>query len=207
MAGEEVPRSVLAPALVGLTVLFLWLSAAGAGGWAPLLANPARATFVAASVLLTAVAVRSPFNLSTGKREDTGNRWIIVPGALIPALAAWLLPRLDRNDRWVIDGDTIRWIGVVLYILGGALRIWPIFVLGRRFSGLVAIQEGHELVTDGPYRWIRIPSYLGGLIAVVGWAFVFRSALGLAFLLTVLWPTVARIRSEERLLSSEFGAS
>ena len=47
---------------------------------------------------------------------------------------------------------------------GGALRIWPVFVLGRRFSGLVAIQPGHTLVTTGIYSVIRNPSYLGLLI-------------------------------------------
>ena len=39
----------------------------------------------------------------------------------------------------------IRWLGVVLFTVGGALRLWPVFVLGRRFSGLVAIQPGHTL--------------------------------------------------------------
>jgi hypothetical protein len=50
-----------------------------------------------------------------------------------------------------LDGDTIRWHGVVLLAAGGALRIWPVFVLGHRFSGLVAIQPGHKLVTSGVY--------------------------------------------------------
>ena len=48
------------------------------------------------------------------------------------------------------------------------MRIWPIFVLGRRFSGLVAIQPGHELVTDGIYGVIRHPSYLGLIVMTLG---------------------------------------
>ena len=52
----------------------------------------------------------------------------------------------------------------MLFAVGGALRIWPVFVLGRRFSGLVAIQPGHTLVTTGIYSVIRNPSYLGLLI-------------------------------------------
>jgi protein-S-isoprenylcysteine O-methyltransferase Ste14 len=55
----------------------------------------------------------------------------------------------------------VRWLGVVLFAAGGALRIWPVFVLGPRFSGLVAIQPGHTLATSGPYRIVRHPSYLG----------------------------------------------
>jgi hypothetical protein len=45
----------------------------------------------------------------------------------------------------------MRWLGVGLFVAGGALRLWPVFVLGRRFSGLVAIQPGHTLVTRGVY--------------------------------------------------------
>src|SRR4030095_3743791 len=80
-----------------------------------------------------------------------------------------------RNGVWVIDGDAVRWLGVVLAAAGGALRIWPVYVLGRRFSGLVAIQAGHRLVTDGVYGIIRHPSYLGLLINALGWALAFRS--------------------------------
>jgi protein-S-isoprenylcysteine O-methyltransferase Ste14 len=206
MAGEDIPRSILLLGHLGLTFLFLSLCAAGAGGWAAFLSSPARATFAAATLLLAAGWMLSPFNVSTGRREDARNRWVMLPGVAFPAVAAWLFARLDVRDRWVVDGDTIRWLGVAIYLVGGALRLWPIFVLGRRFSGLVAIQEGHTLVTDGPYRWIRNPSYLGGLVGVVGWALVFRSAVGLLLAVVLLWPTVARIDAEEALLASEFGA-
>jgi protein-S-isoprenylcysteine O-methyltransferase Ste14 len=56
---------------------------------------------------------------------------------------------------------------------GGALRIWPIFILGRRFSGLVAIQPGHELVTSGIYGIIRPPEHLGMIILMIGRALAF----------------------------------
>lgn len=42
-------------------------------------------------------------------------------------------------------------------------------VLGKRFSGLVAIQPGHMLVTGGIYRHIRNPSYLGLLVNSIAW--------------------------------------
>ena len=77
-------------------------------------------------------------------------------------------------------------------------------VLGRRFSGLVAIQPGHTLVTAGLYGVIRHPSWLGLLVNSLGWALAFR--LGVGELLTALLiPLVARIRAEERLLHSQFG--
>lgn len=206
MAAEEVPRWLLAPGLIALTLLCFSLSAAGWGGWGPLLSNPARATFVALSLAAMVIALLSPLNVSSGKREDTRNRWILLPGLLGPLLLFWLLAYLDRRDRWVVDGDTARWVGVALVLVGSVLRIWPMFVLGRRFSGLVAIQEGHTLVTDGPYRFIRNPSYLGALLGAIGWPLVFRSAPGvivIALLGGVL--LVARMDAEEALLASEFG--
>ena len=88
---------------------------------------------------------------------------------------------------------------------GGALRIWPVFVLGRRFSGLVAIQPGHTLVTSGVYGVIRHPSYLGLLVNSLGWALAFRSVVGVLLTALLIPPLLARIRAEERLLRAQFG--
>jgi len=51
-------------------------------------------------------------------------------------------------------------------------------VLGRWFSGLVAIQPGHTLVTTGICDVIRHPSYLWLLVSTLGWGLTFRSVLG-----------------------------
>jgi protein-S-isoprenylcysteine O-methyltransferase Ste14 len=112
----------------------------------------------------------------------------------------------DRNEFWTLDGDAIRWLGVVLYTVGGALRLWPVVVLGNRFSGLVAIQPGHTLVTSGVYGVIRHPSYLGLLVNTLGWVLAFRSEVGLVITALIIPPLLARIRAEERLLRTEFGA-
>ena len=61
-------------------------------------------------------------------------------------------------------------------------------------------------MTTGLYARIRHPSYLGLLVASLGWALVFRSAVGLLLTAALLVPLVARIRDEERLLAAEFGA-
>jgi len=94
----------------------------------------------------------------------------------------------------------------LLFIVGGGLRLWPVFVLGHRFSGLVAIQPGHRLVTEGIYRHLRNPSYLGLVINAIGWALAFRSVVGLLLAALTLIPLIARIHSEEALLRTQFGA-
>jgi len=155
-----------------------------------------------------ALAVASFFaggNLSSGVREDRRNRWVIVAFGVIGLLDAYLPAYTDRKELWTIDGDTIRWLGVVLFAAGGALRLWPVCVLGDRFSGLVAIQPGHTLVTGGVYGVIRHPSYLGLLVNSLGWGLAFRSGVGALLTALLIPPLVARIRAEERLLRAQFG--
>jgi len=70
----------------------------------------------------------------------------------------------------------------------------------------VAIQPGHELVTNGVYGLVRNPSYVGMLMMSLGWGLAFRSWLGVALAALTIPPLIARIYAEERMLASEFGA-
>jgi protein-S-isoprenylcysteine O-methyltransferase Ste14 len=124
---------------------------------------------------------------------------------LIGPLSAYLPAYTDRRGFLAIDGDAVRWLGVFLFAAGGALRLWPVFVLGRRFSGLVTIQPGHTLVTTGAHSVIRHPSYLGPLINALGWALAFRSGIGALLTALLIPPLLARIRAEETLLRTQFG--
>ena len=158
----------IALVLVG-TVVQLGLAVLGLGGFTAFFSRP---SLIALAIALFAVSMAALFaggNLSPGVREDRSNRWVIIAIVLIGLLDLYLPAYTDRKEFWTIDGDTIRWLGVVLFAAGGALRIWPVFVLGDRFSGLVAIQSGHTLVTEGVYGVIRHPSYLGLLVNSLGW--------------------------------------
>jgi protein-S-isoprenylcysteine O-methyltransferase Ste14 len=197
------PTLVLA-SVAGILV-YVGLAIVGWGGFGPFFSNPARIALVVATVAMVVVGLSNSVNLSSGEREDRSNRWVIGALGLIAILSAWLPAFTDRKEFWVLDGDAVRWLGVALYVGGGALRMWPVFVLGRRFSGLVAIQPGHALVTGGIYSHIRNPSYLGLLVLSLGWALAFRSGVGVLLAALNVLPIVARIRSEEKLLRSHFG--
>jgi protein-S-isoprenylcysteine O-methyltransferase Ste14 len=187
------------------TAAYLALAILGFGGPAAFFAHDALIGLTVAVGLMSFASLFVGGNLSAGKREDRGNRWVIAAFAVIAVLSAWLPAYTDRHEFWTIDGEAVRWTGVVLFLIGGALRLWPVYVLGNRFSGLVAIQPGHTLQTEGIYRVIRHPSYLGLLLNAVGWALAFRSGVGLLLAALNLVPLIARIRAEERLLLSEFG--
>ncbi len=199
-----IPTGRLALIVVG-TAVQLGLAVLGWGGFTAFFSHPA---LIALTIALLAVAGAALFaggNLSPGVREDRGNRWVIAVIALIGLLDLYLPAYTDRQEFWTIDGNAIRWLGVVLFAAGGALRIWPVFVLGRRFSGLVAIQPGHTLVTNGAYGVIRHPSYLGLLVNALGWGLAFRSGVGVLLTALLIPPILARIRAEEALLRTHFG--
>ncbi|MGO8799440.1 MAG: methyltransferase family protein [Roseiarcus sp.] len=191
---------------LGGTAVYLGLAVLGRGGVGAFFAQPA---LVALAVVLFALAVVALFaggNLSPGVREDRANRWVIGAFGLIGLLLGYLPALTDRTGFWTLDGDALRWLGVALFAAGGALRLWPVFVLGDRFSGLVAIQPGHRLVTSGVYGVIRNPSYLGLLVSSLGWALAFRAGAGVVLVALLIPPLIARMRAEEALLRAQFGA-
>jgi protein-S-isoprenylcysteine O-methyltransferase Ste14 len=191
-----------------LVVLFqLGLAILGWGGWSAFFSHPPLVALGIVTVVLTAVALFSGGNLSSGEQEDRGNRWVLIAFSVIMILISFLPAYTDRKGIFVFDGNTIRWLGIVLFSAGGALRLWPVFVLGRRFSGLVAIQPEHKLVTTGIYSRIRNPSYLGLLVSTLGWALAFRSGAGVLLAALTIPPLVARMRAEEKLLRAHFGSA
>lgn len=194
-------------ALIALgSTAYLGAAIAGWGGFAAFFAHPALAALAGVLGAISVTAFFAGGNISTGVREDRGNRWVLAAFGVIGVLSGFVPAWTDRIGVWTIDGAAVRWLGVVLFAAGGALRLWPVFVLGERFSGLVAIQKGHTLVTHGPYRLIRHPSYLGVILVMAGWSLAFRSGAGLLLTALTLLPLYARIVAEERLLAATFGA-
>jgi len=207
---EEGVLPMLSPAarlllVVGGTVIYLALAILAYGGIVAFFSQPALAALAIVVVLLSIAGYFAGGNVSAGEREDRGNRWVLTAFGVLLLLDVCLPPWCDAHAVWIFDGEAVRWIGVALFVAGGALRLWPVYVLGNRFSGLVAIQKGHRLVTNGIYGIIRHPSYLGMLVNSLGWGLAFRSVLGVLLTAALAVPLHARIQAEERLLASQFG--
>jgi protein-S-isoprenylcysteine O-methyltransferase Ste14 len=185
--------------------VYAGLAILGWVGFRSFFSHPALIALVVVLFALSGVSFFAGGNLSPGVREARGDRWVILVFMIIGFLNAYLPAYTDRKEFWTIDGDTVRWLGVVLFTAGGTLRIWPVFVLGRRFSGLVAIQSGHTLVTNGVYGVVRHPSYLGLFINSLGWSLAFRSGVGVILMLLLVAPLISRISAEESLLRAHFG--
>ncbi|KAH7927998.1 ICMT-domain-containing protein [Leucogyrophana mollusca] len=122
-------------------------------------------------------------------------------------------------DRYVIAGAAVT-------ILGSIARLWAIRTLGRHFTHELSIKKEHKLVTDGPYAWVRHPSYTAGavtsmgliilhaspgsLVRACGWldSWVGRTLVGIwmAQFLSGFAMTLARSVREDGYLRAHFGA-
>jgi protein-S-isoprenylcysteine O-methyltransferase Ste14 len=197
------------PRLAAFTIIslaiYLGLAIAGAGGPNRFFSYPPLIALTVVTIALGAAAIFTEAHIGAGVREDRSNRWVIGALGILGVIGAYLPAYTDRYDILTFGGEGVRWVGVALYALGGALRLAPVFVLGRRFSGLVAIQPGHRLVSDGIYGVIRHPSYLGLFVNALGWGLAYRAGVGVAIAVMMLLVVLARIAAEERLLSESFG--
>jgi protein-S-isoprenylcysteine O-methyltransferase Ste14 len=104
------------------------------------------------------------------------------------------------------NSHTIALFGLILTILGLAFAAWARDVLGRNWSGRVIIQVDHQLITAGPYAYVRHPLYTGLLAALTGTTLVsgdYGSLLGLFLAVNIFRLKAQR---EEQLLEAEFGA-
>ncbi|HCS19040.1 MAG TPA: hypothetical protein DIW47_00500 [Bacteroidetes bacterium] len=97
-------------------------------------------------------------------------------------------------------------IGIVLFVMGMALRWTAILSLGKSFTVQVAVKPDQRLKTNGVYRYIRHPSYTGLLLYYFGLGLLQHNWISILILLIL--PLIAilnRIAFEENLLSEHFG--
>ena len=202
----RVALSFLAGAAIFVALpLLAW----GPGDPRGFLADAARAAYVALAVALNAYA--SVVVPEVGKPRAAARRTVPrqrIAVRLLQALPLAIVlwgPYADRRALAVIGWPWVRWAGVACYAAGFLLMHAAEARLGRLFSVQVAIQAGHRLVTDGPYRFVRHPRYLGIVVFAAGLALVFRSWPGLVLAGAVKVVLLWRIRDEEALMAEEFG--
>lgn len=147
----------------------------------------------------------SPKNLREKDPRDRRSVLLI----LINGCLVFLIPILDyaygRKARPPIEAT---WSMVGLLLTFGSLlfRYWAIRTLGKFFTAVVTVQPGQKVISHGPFRFLRHPSYLGSFLMGIGISVLFRSYVGLAFCLVgFLAAYVYRIRAEEAAMLAEFG--
>ena len=123
--------------------------------------------------------------------------------SLMGPLPGWLGAPLKYPGTWALKA-----IGVaaVLCVAGIAIALWGLLHLRRNFSVYVEVRN---VVTTGPYRFIRHPLYVGEILMVLGLLLSEPTRFGIALVATLTALQVARARMEEQRLcdaSPEYAA-
>jgi len=107
--------------------------------------------------------------------------------------------------RIIPDSDAAGVAGIALTLLGLSFSAWARIHLGKYWSSMVMIKEGHQLIKTGPYQYVRNPMYTGMLCAFFG--AVIAIGLALAFLVfgIAALSVWVKITAEEEILKETFG--
>lgn len=99
----------------------------------------------------------------------------------------------------------LRLLGVGLGIVSVPLLAWMLRALGKNITPTVATRPDHQLVTDGPYRWIRHPLYTFGSLFYIAIALICQSWLILGIWAVAFLLLYLRLPLEEAELQKRFG--
>ncbi|MBI3693785.1 MAG: isoprenylcysteine carboxylmethyltransferase family protein [Acidobacteria bacterium] len=96
--------------------------------------------------------------------------------------------------------------GWVLTMVGLVFIVWSRIELGRFFSITLGVKRDHQVITGGPYCWVRHPMYTGFLALLAGGALVHNSGTALLFLAAPFWGFFYwQSVVEEKLLVDQLG--
>jgi len=112
---------------------------------------------------------------------------------------------LDMRYSWTVGIDLpIQMIALVVAVLGYAFGVWALAV-NAFFSQIVRIQDerGHIVVTDGPYRFVRHPGYVGVILFELAVPVMLGTLWALTFGGLIVVLTVIRTALEDRTLRAE----
>lgn len=145
----------------------------------------------------------------TARREPIASRLAhIVP----LVFAGWLLGRSATGtplvpwlyERFVPYSEGVYLAGALATLAGLLFTVWARLTLGRNWSGIVTVKKEHQLITTGPYRWVRHPIYTGLLLAFLGSALARGEWRGLVATVIVLAAFWRKLRLEEQWMREMF---
>jgi protein-S-isoprenylcysteine O-methyltransferase Ste14 len=166
----------------------------------------ARVLLIATAILWLVLELRQGTNhRPEAVQADNGSRPVIRVATIIGVLGAVGLAQAVPSAT-IGARAASAWIGLVVLWLGIALRVWSFHTLGRYFTFTVQTSGDQPVITSGPYRLVRHPSYAAILVAVVGLGLFIGNWLSLLWLVAAIaCGLVYRIRIEERALLHDVG--
>jgi protein-S-isoprenylcysteine O-methyltransferase Ste14 len=136
--------------------------------------------------------------------------WVRLPARIAIAAVVLLVFVRRVDDRLLVASvavllasPVVALIGTLLCAAGIAFAMWARMVIGRNWGTPMTLKQGHELVTTGPYAYVRHPIYSGVLLAMFGSVLV-MSLLWIVVLLLNGLQFIYAARREEQLMLKTF---
>lgn len=156
--------------------------------------------FIAIWVLAAISTKRTVYRESRAQRL---RYWVLLVTAYFLLIYGRQLP-YPLNLRIIPHAAPIAWTAAILCIAGLLFALWARFILGRNWSGMVTLKEGHELVERGPYRFVRHPIYTGMLAMFFATALVQGHLAGFVGVLLMFASFWIKLGLEENLMLQQF---
>jgi protein-S-isoprenylcysteine O-methyltransferase Ste14 len=162
---------------------------------------------VTAAVWVLSERILSFRDLRSGawKSRQDASSYFALTAAIVGGFGAGLLLALHQTVSLpdpalcVVAGLALAWAGMLL-------RLWAVLTLGPLFTTTVVVRREQRVITSGPFRFVRHPSYLGVLILLAGFGIALGDLAGATVM--VVLPALGlmwRIRVEEAALSKGLG--
>ncbi len=109
---------------------------------------------------------------AVGVKEGGGGRGRRFPLTGLTVVAVFLLVRVFRSGGLAVHSLAVGAVGALVFACGLGLAVWARVHLGRNWGMPMTEKTEPELVTSGPYRFVRHPIYSGLLFGIIGTALV-----------------------------------
>ena len=153
-------------------------------------------------ILTVELRIFSKQRLAGGFSHDRRSLLFILMGVTLSLISLFLFPYLEIGKL----NTSFTYLGIFVMISGFILRQWSIQILGRLFTPVIFIQEGHRLIIKGPYKYVRHPSYSGLLMELLGASLALFNWISFILIFCfMLPPLIYRIKTEEKELIKQFG--
>lgn len=144
----------------------------------------------------------------TRKRDPASVLGVLIQTSSL--FAVWMLPR--RGDTILPLGFWVQLLSTILVVVIVLVSAWTMLsavrALGKQWSLQARVLEDHQLIREGPYRFVRHPIYTGILGMIIAGGLAWSHWVGFVIALALFGiGTAIRVRSEEKLLSEQFGAA
>ena len=209
MSSQNAMAKVMQKSLRVLTIRFVLVALCSAiialAGGVSCVLRPVGALYLALWIAWLLVVALGRERGARSSYDRTQRAFLVLSGIIMLVLLTvppWEYTHLPRS---IPRDGLLSWFGLTLFAVGVGIQFAAVRALQGFYTVRLGVQAAHRLITDGPYRFVRHPGYLGHMLCMAGIGLALSSLIALGLTLLMLPLLLWRIRHEEQMLSAEFG--